>query len=93
MAIDLRGCGLSRGPSGAENYCQKEYCNDVLDMMEHLRVESASFFGHDWGSCTAYAMCLHFPEKVERLVSLNTPFFPSSPIFSSPVDYEYAGQI
>jgi pimeloyl-ACP methyl ester carboxylesterase len=43
-------------------------------LLDALGIEKAVFVGHDWGGSVIWQMGLRYPERVERLVGLNTPF-------------------
>jgi len=36
--------------------------------------------GHDWGGAVAWNAALMAPERIERVIGVNTPFFPRAPL-------------
>jgi len=46
---------------------------DAIALMDALRIDTFCVAGHDWGSNTAEAMAVGWPERVKRMVMLSTP--------------------
>jgi pimeloyl-ACP methyl ester carboxylesterase len=70
IAPDLRGFGWSEvTPRG---YRKDQLAADVLAVLDALGVDRFRLAGHDWGGYVAFLLGLHHPERVERLVLLNT---------------------
>ena len=65
VAIDQRGCGGSDIPQGP--YDKGTLASDVLAMMDHLKIESASIVGYDHGGGTALAAAFMAPARVKKL--------------------------
>ena len=57
---------------------------DLTGVLDALGLEKAVVVGHDWGGLVAWQMALLAPHRVERVVGVNTPFFPRLP--SRPTD-------
>lgn len=79
VALDFRGHGHSaHAPVGAD-YALWDYCHDVLDAMETLGLQQASFLAHSMGAAVSCLLAAALPERVERLTlidglgALNTP--------------------
>jgi pimeloyl-ACP methyl ester carboxylesterase len=73
VAPDLRGFGETDKPLGWQQYSMTRLTADVAGLLDHLSAEKAHIVGHDWGGSTAWALAMHRPERVERLVVLNAP--------------------
>lgn len=63
---DPRGCGRSHA-------CQNVFtidlmANDVIALMDHLKIRSAHVLGHSMGGRIALSMALNFPGRVKSLV-------------------------
>ncbi|MDX2002012.1 MAG: alpha/beta fold hydrolase [Chitinophagales bacterium] len=46
----------------------------ILDFMEKRHLEKADFFGYSMGGYAALFLAMHFPEKVNRIMTLGTKF-------------------
>jgi pimeloyl-ACP methyl ester carboxylesterase len=65
---DLRGFGWSEAPaSGYELYQLRD---DLLGLLDGLRIDRTSLVGHDWGSQVGYQVCLDSPGRIERYVAV-----------------------
>jgi haloalkane dehalogenase len=74
---DHIGCGLSDKP-GDDRYAYTlaSRVEDLEALLDHLKIESgATFIVHDWGGMIGLAAALRRPERVARLVILNTAAF------------------
>jgi pimeloyl-ACP methyl ester carboxylesterase len=74
IAPDMRGYGGTDAPSDPAQYTMKILTADMAGLLDALEIEKAVFVGHDWGGAVIWQMGLRYPERVERLVGLNTPF-------------------
>jgi pimeloyl-ACP methyl ester carboxylesterase len=66
VAVDLRGHGASAKPG--HGYAVPELATDVVALMDHLHIGTASVVGHSWGTLVARALAEEHPDRVERLV-------------------------
>lgn len=67
---DMRGFGASDAP--ASGYGKESVARDLLGVADALDIERFHLGGHDWGGIAAFIAALRAPERVERLVLLNT---------------------
>jgi pimeloyl-ACP methyl ester carboxylesterase len=67
---DLRGFGWTDAP--ARGYAKEELADDLLAVCDALDLQRFSLAGHDWGGYVAFIVAMRSPERVERLVMLNT---------------------
>ena len=76
---DLRGFGWSEAPG--TGYDPETFAADALALMDALDLDRAHVIAHDWGGFAAFLMALHRPERVDRMVILNTaaPWVDPSP--------------
>ncbi len=77
LAPDHIGCGLSSKP-GEERYSYTlvQRVADLEAFVEHLRLERrVSLVLHDWGGLIGMAWAARHPERIDRLVVLNTAGF------------------
>lgn len=74
VAVDLRGHGLSGRPRGVAAYGVARLAADVDELIRALGVErAAAVVGHDWGGIVGYRFAARYPQRLERLVVLNSP--------------------
>ncbi|MGE0601645.1 MAG: alpha/beta fold hydrolase [Dehalococcoidia bacterium] len=78
IAPDMRGYGGTDAPADPSEYSMKTLCADMAGLLDALDIEKAVFVGHDWGGAVIWQMGLRYPDRVERLVGLNTPYGPPS---------------
>jgi pimeloyl-ACP methyl ester carboxylesterase len=67
IAMDLRGHGGSGKPHDAESY-GLEMVNDVLRLMDHLKIERAHVIGYSLGGILALKLIEVAPERLRSLV-------------------------
>ena len=80
LAPDQRGYGDTTAPEAVEDYSQRDFCEDLVAMLDRLEIEQAVFVGHDWGGAVVWNMALHFPERVRAVAGVNTPFRGQPPL-------------
>jgi haloacetate dehalogenase len=74
VLCDIKGYGDSRAPAGGplgEGYGKREMAAELVQVMEAAGFERFSVVGHDRGGRVAYRMALDWPDRVERLCTLN----------------------
>lgn len=78
IAIDLPGFGRSVAPKNFD--CSVENLGRFVGEFLNLKgiSESVSLVAHDFGGAYAMSFAIANPEKVNRMVSINHPFFVSS---------------
>jgi haloalkane dehalogenase len=77
IAPDHIGCGLSEKPGdGDYSYTLKQRVDDLEALLEKLDVrERITLVVHDWGGMIGMAYASRHPERIARLVILNTAAF------------------
>jgi pimeloyl-ACP methyl ester carboxylesterase len=80
IAPDQRGYGRTTVPPNVSDFRVSELIADVHGLLDALDLESATFVGHDWGALLLWQMAMLAPKRIERLVILNIPHFPRSPV-------------
>lgn len=76
IAPDLRGFGESEGPEETAQYSMKKLEEDVIGLLEALKVDSATVVGHDWGARIAWNCALDYPGRVDSVVAIGVPWYP-----------------
>jgi pimeloyl-ACP methyl ester carboxylesterase len=72
-APDLRGYNLSEKPAAVEAYRAKHLMADVLALAAHYTKEKFVLVAHDWGGAVAWGVAIAHPERISKLVMLNSP--------------------
>ena len=73
---DHVGCGLSDKPDDAAYpYTLEQRVADLGALVDHLGLERITLVLHDWGGMIGMAWAAQNPERVRRLVLLNTAAF------------------
>jgi pimeloyl-ACP methyl ester carboxylesterase len=79
---DHIGCGLSDKPGlDKYDYCLPSRIADLDRLLQHLQLDQPSFppitlVVHDWGGMIAMAWATRHPERIGKLVIMNTAAFP-----------------
>jgi soluble epoxide hydrolase / lipid-phosphate phosphatase len=76
IAPDMRGYGDTDAPADPAAYTSRVVAADIAGLLDALGLEKAVVVGHDWGGVVVWHFGLRYPERTERLISLNTPFLP-----------------
>jgi pimeloyl-ACP methyl ester carboxylesterase len=72
-APDLRGYNLSAKPEAVEAYRAKHLMADVLALAAHYTKDKFVLVAHDWGGAVAWGVAIAHPERLSKLVMLNSP--------------------
>lgn len=74
---DHMGCGLSDKPGDDRyRYTLESRADDLEDLLEHLDIrERITLVVHDWGGMIGFRFATRHPERIARLVVLNTGAF------------------
>ena len=75
IAPDQRGYGRTDCPAQVADYRIQQLAGDVCGLLDGLQLQQAIFVGHDWGALLLWHMSLTCPERIERQVILNIPFY------------------
>lgn len=81
IAPDHIGCGLSDKPSFPDfAYDLRSHGNNIRDLVNHLGIDRFSLVLHDWGGAIGLSAFRNEPERVHKLVVMNTAAFPSDDV-------------
>jgi pimeloyl-ACP methyl ester carboxylesterase len=75
ISLDVKGYGYSDKPADGR-YSREDIRQFVLDFMETLKVDRAILVGHSWGGGIAVNLALHHPERVEKLILIDSTGYP-----------------
>lgn len=70
IRLDLRGHGESEKP--LINYSIKQFSEDIYTLLGMLNIEKAILVGHSMGGMSVQQFVLDYPEKVDKLILVNT---------------------
>jgi pimeloyl-ACP methyl ester carboxylesterase len=73
VAPDLRGYNLSDKPEGVEAYKAKHLVGDVLALGAHFSKGKFVLVAHDWGGAVAWGVAIGHPQRLAKLVMINSP--------------------
>jgi pimeloyl-ACP methyl ester carboxylesterase len=73
VAPDLRGFNLSSQPLDVPSYRAREIVSDLELFCEHLGWDRITVVAHDWGGAVAWQWAIARPQRIARLVMLNSP--------------------
>ncbi|HEY7152430.1 MAG TPA: alpha/beta fold hydrolase, partial [Gemmataceae bacterium] len=78
LVPDHIGCGLSDKPDDSRyEYSLRQRVADLETLLDHLELrDNLTLVLHDWGGMIGMAFAHRHPERVKRLVVLNTAAFP-----------------
>lgn len=74
ILLDLAGFGKSEEPEA--DWGTESYAKSVLETLDSLGVERASFLGHSFGGKVSLWIASHFPKRVERLILIGASGIP-----------------
>ncbi|MDH3321123.1 MAG: alpha/beta hydrolase, partial [Betaproteobacteria bacterium] len=72
-APDLRGYNVSEKPAAVEAYRAKHLVADVFALAARYTKEKFVLVAHDWGGAVAWGVAIARPERLSKLVMLNSP--------------------
>lgn len=77
IAVDHIGCGLSDKPQDSRYYTLRQHITNLETLLHELEIMSYSLIVHDWGGAIGMGVAVQYPERIEKLVVLNTAAFRS----------------
>lgn len=89
IAPDLLGYGASDKPDGYEVYNHQNQAKRLLALMDSLKIESWTHVCHDVGGIWTWELLRMKPEKVNKLVILNTIMYTEG--FEPPMRFKKSG--
>lgn len=85
IRFDTRGNGLSDAPAG--DYSVNRMGMDVLELLDHLQIEKTHFCGLSLGGFIGQWLGIHRPERIDRLVLVNTSPYLDSPVWNENIKF------
>jgi len=72
VIFDTRGAGRTDKPD--IKYSIKMFADDIVGLMDILKIEQAHVLGHSMGGSIALGLGINYPERVEKLVPCSTGY-------------------
>jgi len=79
IAVDNMGCGLSDKPQDYP-YRLYKHIDNIEELLEKLGVKKLSLVVHDWGGAIGMGYAVRYPDRIEKIVAMNTAAFRSDRI-------------
>ena len=79
IAIDNIGCGLSDKPQEYQ-YTLRQHIDNAMSLINSLNIDRFSLVLHDWGGAIGMGVACVCPEKLDKIVVMNTAAFRSTQI-------------
>ena len=70
ICYDTRGHGASSAPQGP--YSIEQLGTDVIQLLDHLNIQKASFCGISMGGLTGQWLAIHHPDRFNHVIVCNT---------------------
>jgi pimeloyl-ACP methyl ester carboxylesterase len=70
---DQRGFGASDRPADVDAYRTERILEDLIALADALDLATFTLVGHDWGGAVAWLAALRNPDRIARLVIVNSP--------------------
>jgi len=77
VAPDHLGCGLSDKPQDWD-YTLRGHIDNLTGLIDELDLRDITLVLHDWGGAIGMGAAVRRPERIARIVLLNTAAFPST---------------
>src|SRR6202050_2630774 len=75
IAPDLAGFGRSDKPMDFDWYTYHKHVEAMAPLLEELDLRDATFVVHDWGGPVGLRLAVEHPDRVSRIVVLDTGLF------------------
>ena len=72
VALDLRGHGESEWPNHGRGYRHEDFLTDLAGLLKHLESDAVTIIGHSLGGSMCLLYAGTFPERVKRMVLLES---------------------
>ncbi len=82
IAPDLRGYENSPSPLEKEKYAMPILMNDVIGILDELKLDKVHLIGHDWGAALSWNLVKFYEQRFNSLTVLSVGF-PGNPAWFS----------
>lgn len=73
-AFSFNFSGHGDVPFSQDGFAIDVFAKEVVDFMTTLKIERASIFGYSMGGYVGMYLALHYPEKINKLITLGTKY-------------------
>jgi epoxide hydrolase 4 len=73
VAPNLRGFAGSSAPAAVDAYRTRHLVADIVALVEQIGTPLEALVAHDWGGAVAWNFAARHPDKLKRLVIVNSP--------------------
>eukprot|EP01006_Ploeotia_vitrea_P035088 TRINITY_DN65833_c6_g2_i1.p2 TRINITY_DN65833_c6_g2~~TRINITY_DN65833_c6_g2_i1.p2 ORF type:complete len:358 (+),score=132.68 TRINITY_DN65833_c6_g2_i1:67-1140(+) len=87
---DFIGFGLSDKWTDIDRYTHERHVDTLLQLVDKLNLQNVTMVVQDWGGLTGLSSVKHYPERIARLVIMNTGLPPHGSIWSTPLSQTLA---
>ncbi|MDX2108715.1 MAG: alpha/beta fold hydrolase [Verrucomicrobiota bacterium] len=77
---DHLGCGLSDQPDVPGLYDLRQHTERLVALIEHLGIKKFHLIVHDWGGAIGFGLARRMPERIGKIIVMNTAAFRSNSI-------------
>jgi pimeloyl-ACP methyl ester carboxylesterase len=74
VAPDMIGYGQTEAPQDLRFYTNKRAATDLKELARQLEIPRFILLGHDWGGAIVYRVALWYPEIIQAVISICTPY-------------------
>ncbi len=71
IALDLKGYGDAPKPKEVEGYAVTHLVQEVMGIMDSLKINDFFLVGHDWGSVLSWFIASYYPQRIKKLTSIS----------------------
>lgn len=89
MVPDLLGYGKSSKPDDVEQYRLKPMSDEVIELLDHLMLDTVVGVGHDFGATLLSRIVAYYPSRLESLIFLAV----GPPPLGTPFDVDMINQM
>lgn len=80
IAPDLRGYGLTDQPSDVNHYSMQDIINDLVGLLDALKIQQVVVVGNDWGANIAWQCAQSRPDRFHAIIALGVPLMARAPV-------------
>ena len=66
--------GHGGAPFSPDNFSIQCFAKEVIDFMNEHKIDRANMFGYSMGGYVGMYLTVHYPDKINRLITLGTKF-------------------
>ena len=68
--ISMESRGVGRSQHTREGYSLNSHADDVVNLMDYLKINSFNYIGHSMGGGLGFQLAINYPKRVKRLILL-----------------------